>query len=61
MTELAEIYNENLFKVCNVARSGEASKLGAPNTLMISGLLCILGSTLFAKKLPVLREIVHPI
>jgi MFS family permease len=35
-----------------------ASKIGAPNTLMISGLLCILGSILFAKKLPVLREIV---
>jgi MFS family permease len=38
-----------------------ASKIGAPNTLMISGLLCILGSTLFAKKLPVLREMVRPI
>jgi MFS family permease len=40
---------------------GAASKIGAPNTLMISGLLCILGSTLFAKKLPVLREMVRPI
>jgi MFS family permease len=40
---------------------GAASKIGAPNTLMISGLLCILGSTLFAKKLPVLQEMVRPI
>jgi len=40
---------------------GAASKIGAPNTLMISGLLCILGSILFAKELPVLREMVRPI
>ncbi len=40
---------------------GAASEIGAPNTLMISGLLCILGSILFAKRLPVLREIVRPI
>jgi MFS family permease len=40
---------------------GAASKIGAPNTLMISGLLCILGSILFAKKLPALREMVRPI
>ncbi len=40
---------------------GAASKIGAPNTLMISGLFCILGSILFAKKLSVLREMVHPV
>ena len=40
---------------------GAASKIGAPNTLMISGLLCILGSAIFARKLPALREMVRPI
>jgi len=40
---------------------GAASKIGAPNTLMISGIFCILGSILFAKRLSVLREIVHPV
>ena len=40
---------------------GAASKIGAPNTLMISGLLCIFGSILFTKRLSVLREMVHPV
>ncbi|HSB07305.1 MAG TPA: MFS transporter [Thermodesulfobacteriota bacterium] len=40
---------------------GAASKIGAPNALMIGGLLCILGSTMFARKLPALREMVRPI
>jgi MFS family permease len=38
-----------------------AGKIGAPNTLMIGGALCILGSILFARKLPSLREVVRPI
>jgi MFS family permease len=38
-----------------------ASKIGAPGTIMISGIACILGSTLFARKLPLLRELVRPI
>jgi MFS family permease len=40
---------------------GAASMIGAPNTLMISGLLCLLGSAMFARKLPALREMVRPI
>ena len=38
-----------------------ASIIGAPNTLMISGLLCLLGCAMFARKLPALREMVRPI
>jgi MFS family permease len=38
-----------------------ASKIGAPPTVMISGISCILGSILFAKNLPLLREMVRPI
>jgi MFS family permease len=38
-----------------------ASKIGAPNTLMIGGACCILGSLLFVRKLPLLKEIVRSI
>jgi MFS family permease len=38
-----------------------ASKIGAPYTLMISGASCLLGSFLFIKKQPSLREMIRPI
>jgi MFS family permease len=38
-----------------------ASRIGAPMTTMIGGIFCILGSVLFAKKLPSLRAMVRPI
>ena len=38
-----------------------ANNIGAPNTVMIGGVACILGSVLFAKKLPPLRRITRPI
>jgi len=38
-----------------------ASRIGAPITLIIGGASCILGSFLFAKKLPLIREMVRPI
>ena len=40
---------------------GLASTIGAPNTLMIGGASCILGSLMFARKLPLLREMIRPI
>jgi MFS family permease len=40
---------------------GLAGKIGAPNTLMIGGVSCFLGALVFARKLPLLREMVHPI
>jgi len=40
---------------------GLASKIGAPNTLIIGGTSCILGSLMFAKRLPLLRRMVRPI
>jgi len=40
---------------------GLASRIGAPNTLMIGGVCCILGSFIFASKLSILREMVRPI
>ena len=38
-----------------------ANSLGAPQTVMIGGIACILGSVVFAKELPTLRKIVRPI
>jgi MFS family permease len=40
---------------------GLANKIGAPNTVMIGGIACILGSVFFAKKLSALREMARPI
>jgi len=38
-----------------------ASMIGVPTTLMLGGASCILGSFLFTKKLPLLRELVRPV
>jgi len=40
---------------------GLASSLGAPNTLIIGGICCILGAVIFARQLPVLKSMAHPI
>ena len=37
-----------------------ASRIGAPNTLIIGGIICIIGSLLFLTKLPVIRQAVRP-
>ncbi|MBD2523496.1 MFS transporter [Nostoc sp. FACHB-133] len=38
-----------------------ASRIGAPNTLIIDGIACILGSIVFSRQLPALRQIMRPI
>ncbi|MEB3178346.1 MAG: MFS transporter [Nostocaceae cyanobacterium] len=45
----------------NLLGGALANHIGAANTLMISGVACILGSVLFAKQLPGLRKLVRPI
>ena len=40
---------------------GLASRIGAPHTLFFGGSCCILGALVFARKLPALREKIHPI
>lgn len=40
---------------------GLANSIGAPNTLIFGGLLCIIGTTIFATQLPKLNKLVHPI
>jgi MFS family permease len=38
-----------------------ADKIGAPNTLLLSGLACILGAILFARRLPTLTKMFHQV
>jgi MFS family permease len=38
-----------------------ASRIGAPNTLLAGGILCVLGAALFAVKLPLLKKHIRPI
>jgi MFS family permease len=38
-----------------------AGRIGAPNTLLLGGLCCIIGAGVFAIKLPLIRAKVHPI
>jgi len=38
-----------------------ASKIGAPWTVFIGGLVCIFGAFFFSKRLPILRELARPI
>lgn len=38
-----------------------ATHIGAPNTILVGGVACILGSFIFAKKLPSLRRMIRPI
>jgi MFS family permease len=38
-----------------------ASRLGAPNTVALSGAICVVGALVFARQLPRLRELIRPI
>jgi MFS family permease len=38
-----------------------ASKMGAPNTILIGGIACILGAVVFMRKLPAIKKSVRPI
>jgi MFS family permease len=38
-----------------------ASKIGAPNTLIIGGIVCIISSCLFLIRLPIIRKLMRPV
>ena len=38
-----------------------ASKIGASSTVLTGGIACLLGAALFARRLPALRKMIHPI
>lgn len=45
----------------SLAGGSLAGRIGAPYTLIIGGASCLIGSFMFAKKLPSIREMVRPI
>ncbi len=45
----------------NLLGGALADRITAPTTLIIDGIVCILGSIFFGRQLPVLRELVRPI
>ncbi len=45
----------------NLLAGAVATRIGAPNTLAIGGVACIIGSLLFVRQLPILRQSVRPI
>jgi MFS family permease len=45
----------------NLLGGALARQIGAPNTLTVDGIICILGAIYFARQLPALRQMVHPI
>ncbi|PSM48284.1 MFS transporter [Chroococcidiopsis sp. CCALA 051] len=45
----------------NLFAGFSADRIGATNTLLIGGSFCIIGSLLFARQLPKLRQAAHPI
>jgi MFS family permease len=45
----------------NLLGGSIADRIGAPNTLLISGSVCLLGSLFFSRQLPALKKIVHAI
>ncbi|MDP3012509.1 MAG: MFS transporter [Candidatus Hydromicrobium sp.] len=45
----------------NLVAGAMADKIGAPNTVLISGVICIIGAIIFLTRLPSLRKIIHPL
>jgi MFS family permease len=45
----------------NLIAGAMADKIGAPNTVIISGGICIIAAIIFLTRLPSLRKMVHPI
>jgi MFS family permease len=50
-----------MIPVGNLLGGTLANHIGAPNTLIIDGIACIIGSVLFQRELPALRKLVMPI
>ncbi|MBU7584420.1 MAG: MFS transporter [Nostoc sp. TH1S01] len=50
-----------MIPIGNLIGGGIADIIGAPNTLIIDGIACIIGSIFFSRQLPALRKMVIPI
>ncbi|MCC3408640.1 MAG: MFS transporter [Microcoleus sp. PH2017_10_PVI_O_A] len=45
----------------NLVAGGMANYIGSPNTVILGGIICILGSIIFTRQLPALKNLVRPI
>ncbi|MBD1884944.1 MFS transporter [Microcoleus vaginatus] len=45
----------------NLVAGGLANYIGAPNTVIIGGIICVIGSIVFTKQLPALKNLVRPL
>jgi hypothetical protein len=45
----------------NLLAGGLASRIGAPHTLLLGGICCVVASIMFARKLPALRRTMRPV
>ncbi|MEG4317916.1 MULTISPECIES: MFS transporter [unclassified Microcoleus] len=45
----------------NLVAGGLANYIGAPNTVIVGGIICILGAAVFTKQLPALKNLVRPL
>jgi MFS family permease len=45
----------------SLAAGAVAARIGAPQTILACGIICVLGALVFRRQLPALREIVRPI
>ncbi|MEG4836685.1 MFS transporter [Microcoleus sp. B9-D4] len=45
----------------NLVAGGLANYIGAPNTVIIGGIICVVGSIIFTKQLPALKNLVRPL
>jgi ABC-type proline/glycine betaine transport system permease subunit len=45
----------------NLVAGGLANYIGAPNTVIIGGIICVLASIVFTKQLPALKNLVRPL
>ena len=50
-----------MIPIGNLVGGWIANIIGAPNTLIIDGIACIVGSIFFSRQLPALRQMVIPI
>ncbi|MBD2439334.1 MFS transporter [Nostoc sp. FACHB-110] len=50
-----------MIPIGNLIGGGIADIIGTPNTLIIDGIACIIGSILFSRQLPALRQMLIPI
>ncbi|MCC3492448.1 MAG: MFS transporter [Microcoleus sp. PH2017_16_JOR_D_A] len=45
----------------NLVAGGMANYIGSPNTVILGGIICILGSIFFTRQLPALKNLVRPL